>query len=347
MGLNQTYDKSIASNNSNIPPSYFQRSLVEISYDIVKQTLTLFSKNFKNIKQRFLLDSNFWIQNKLKPFEVLIKKIDTVECKKLYIQKTESILEHIRAGDIYQANISHRFKFEAQLDPFLFFLELLNRNPTPYSAFCNITECTIISASPELLIKKEKDYLYSRPIKGTRPRGKTFEEDERNKIELCHSVKELAELAMITDLMRNDLGKIAKPKTVKVDELFKLETYSSVHHLVSKISCTPIENLTSINILKEVFPGGSITGCPKRRAMEIICEIEKEPRGVYTGSIGIFKKGGDFHFNITIRTCVKEGNNYTLGLGSGIVIDSIPEKEYEETLHKGKPFFNILGIDIP
>ena len=194
MGLNQTYDKSIAPNDSNMPPSYFQRSLVEISYDIVKQTLTLASKNFENIKQRFLLDPNFWIQNKLKPFEVLIKKIDTIECRKLYIQKTEKILEHIRAGDIYQANISHRFKFEAQLDPFLFFLELLNRNPTPYSAFCNITEGTIISASPELLIKKEKDYLYSRPIKGTRPRGKTFEEDERNKIELCHSVKELAEL---------------------------------------------------------------------------------------------------------------------------------------------------------
>ena len=262
--------------------------------------------------------------------------------REVYIDKVEQIKELIREGEIYQVNLSQEFNFQSSREPFSLFRQICETNPAPFSAYIRYEQTSIVSTSPERFLSKKGNELETRPIKGTIQRGKTQEEDLKLKERLLTSPKERAELLMITDLMRNDLGKISTTGSVKTLEIWRCEAYTNVFHLISIIRSIAKANLKPLEIVRSCFPGGSITGCPKLRAMEAIDDFEKRARGIYTGSIGYFTGKGDFDLNIAIRTLVVEGDSYSLQLGGGIVIDSNPEAEYQETLFKGTSFFHLL-----
>ena len=206
----------------------------------------------------------------------------------------------------------------------------------------NLDDFEIISSSPERFLNTVDKIVTTRPIKGTRPRGKDKVEDEKNKLELLNSEKDKAELLMVVDLERNDLSKVCEKNTVKVTELFTLESYATVFHLVSEVTGKLKENITSIKCMRECFPGGSITGTPKIRSMEVIEEIEGIRRNIYTGSIGYFDFRGNCDFNIIIRTILKKGNKAYFGVGGGITIESEEVAEYEESLDKAKALMRVL-----
>lgn len=262
-----------------------------------------------------------------------------------YIDIVQQAQELIRAGEIYQVNLSQLFEFQSARHPFSFFRQMCEINPAPFSAYFRFGETSIVSTSPERFLCKKGNVLETRPIKGTIQRGKNAEEDQSFKKSLLSSSKERAELLMITDLMRNDLGKISSVGSVQVLDLWRCEAYTNVFHLVSIIQSLVKPTLTPLEIIRSCFPGGSITGCPKLRAMEVIDDLEKRPRGLYTGSIGYVTGSGDFDLNIAIRTLVKESEVFSLQLGSGIVIDSNPDEEYQETLFKGESLFHILQTE--
>lgn len=266
-----------------------------------------------------------------------------------YVDKIQRAKEFIRSGDVYQINLSQQWEFLGEVDSFDLFKRLALLNPAPFSAYLHLKDYSIISSSPERFLQKKGDILETRPIKGTAPRGKTAAEDAESRQKLLASEKERAELMMITDLMRNDLGKISVIGTVEVPLLCGCEAYQNVFHQYSIVKSRVLPSLHPLDIVRSCFPGGSITGCPKIRAMEVIEELEKRPRGIYTGSIGYFAHNGDFDFNIAIRTLLVADGKVLVQLGGAIVIDSEPLKEYEETYHKGRSIFEILnssGIDI-
>ena len=256
-----------------------------------------------------------------------------------YLKKVREAQKLIRAGDIYQVNLSQEFVYEGASNPFAVFESVAKINPAPFMAYLRLEDSAFVSSSPERFLQKRGDLLETRPIKGTSKRGKTLEEDHQQKEELLTSPKEKAELLMITDLMRNDLSRVSLPGSVKTEKIWHLESYTNVHHMLSIIRSISKENLDPLEIIRACFPGGSITGCPKLRAMEVIYELEQRARGIYTGSIGYFTGMGDFDFNIAIRTLFWRKNRISVQLGGAIVSDSIPEKEYEETLHKGESLF--------
>lgn len=285
---------------------------------------------------------------KQQALDIHISQISCSDTQKSYCEKISFIQEAILKGNIYQLNLAQEFKLDCE--PFVafeLFKQMIELNPASFMAYINCGEYAILSTSPERFLKKQGDLLETRPIKGTAPRSNDAEQDLINYQQLLQNDKERAELLMITDLMRNDLGQVSHPGTVKVKELWKCEKFSNVFHLVSVIESQTC-NHSPIAILKKCFPGGSITGCPKLSAMQIIAAIENRPRGIYTGSIGYFTGNGDFDFNIAIRTMVmknhQEKQQLQFQLGAGIVIDSNPSKEFEETLHKGRSLFKVLGI---
>ncbi len=251
---------------------------------------------------------------------------------------------YIRAGDIYQANLSQKFSFDFEGDSLKLYKRLRTINPSPFSAFLDFGDLKVVSSSPERLIKLTGRHCETRPIAGTRPAGKTFRESRKFSAELLLSEKERAEHLMLLDLERNDLGRVCEYKSVSVDEMMTLERYSHVMHIVSNVVGRLAEGKDRFELLEAVFPGGTITGCPKIRCMEIIEELEGAARGLYTGSIGYFDFNGNMDWNIVIRTLVLEGKKAFLQSGAGIVYDSCPEKEYEETLHKARVFLEALEI---
>jgi para-aminobenzoate synthetase component 1 len=255
-----------------------------------------------------------------------------------YINKVNQIKSHITEGDIYQVNLTNRFTAKTDMPGYGCYRRLRRLNPAPYSAYLNFGDFEIISSSPERLITKAGERIETRPIKGTRPRGKNKREDERLKSELSHSEKDRAELLMITDLSRNDLGMVAQTGSVTVSALHQLETYSSLHHLVSYIVARLDSSKSISDLMEAVLPGGSITGAPKKRAVEILLDIEPVPRMVYTGSIGWIHKG-DLDFNIAIRTILKTGDIYMVNAGGGIVADSDANEEYAEIITKARNLF--------
>ena len=261
--------------------------------------------------------------------------------KENFCSMVKKAKEYIAAGDIYQVNLSHRFEAEwpDNKDPFDLFLKLRDCSPAPFSAFYKIYDQTIISSSPECFLKMSGPGVLTRPIKGTRPRFNDPGEDERSAAELLTSPKEISELIMITDLERNDLGKVCEYGTVRVSELLKLEKFAQVFHLVSTIEGRLNEHNNHLSALKACFPGGSISGAPKFRSLEIIDELEVCPREIYTGSIGYFGINGESQFSIAIRTAYIQSGKLYLHAGAGIVADSDPESEYQETLHKASGFF--------
>lgn len=249
-----------------------------------------------------------------------------------WVNRVRRVREYITAGDIYQANLTHTFSAAPwTADPAAFYARLCAASPAPYACFLHLGDTAVLSASPECYLKIEGRRVMTRPIKGTRPRGG---DDASEVEELLASPKERAELVMITDLERNDLGQVCEYGSVRVTGLCALESFAHVHHLVSTVEGTLCQGVPAIRAVRACFPGGSITGAPKKRAREIIAELEPVPRGIYTGALGFFGCDGRAVFNIAIRTLVVRGGTATYGVGAGIVADSDPSAEYDETLHK-------------
>jgi aminodeoxychorismate synthase component I len=256
-----------------------------------------------------------------------------------YLSMVERAQEYIAAGDIYQVCLAHRFRAEFSGDPWPLYLALRRASPAPHAAYLSLGGETILSSSPECFLKMSGRHILTRPIKGTRPRMESPAEDERQALELTTSPKEIAELVMITDLERNDLGHVCEFGSVTASQLLHLERYAQVFHLVSTVEGTLREEISQVEALATCFPGGSISGAPKKRALEIIRELESAPRGLFTGAIGYFGYNGESQFNIAIRTVAIHRDESGRGLaefhvGAGITADSHPEREWEETLHK-------------
>ena len=262
--------------------------------------------------------------------------------KQEYIDSIEKVRQYIRSGDIYQANLTQRFEGKTKRSAFDIYSELREVGPTIFGGLLNFEDVQVISNSPERFIKVENRKIQTRPIKGTRPRGDNPEQDEFFKTELSNSEKDKAELLMIVDLERNDLGRVSEIGSVKVPELFKIEAYANVYHLVATIESEIDKDKDIYEVIKATFPGGSITGAPKIRAMEVIEELEPTRRNVYTGSIGYIGFDGLADLNIAIRTIVKKDDRITFQVGGGITWDSNPEDEYMETLHKAKSIMKTL-----
>jgi len=251
-----------------------------------------------------------------------------------YCRMVRRAQDYIAAGDIYQVCLAHRFRARWHGDPWAFHAALRHYSPAPYAAHLALGDTTVLSASPECFLRLSGQSIRTRPIKGTRPRRAAGDADERSAYDLITSPKEIAELVMITDLERNDLGRVCEYGSVHVAELLHLERFEQVFHLVSTVEGTLRPGLSHVEALAACFPGGSISGAPKKRALEIIAELEPAPRGIYTGAVGFFGFNGESHFNIAIRSVVLRGDEATFHVGAGIVADSVPENEWQETLDK-------------
>lgn len=347
LGISFLNVKSKFEYNSKIPLGYLgyypviieidhRKNKYEICYDtkfqdqafVIKQRIEEYKK------ERHILQKKSYIFTFKENFESYAKKIDIIK-------------NYIYEGDVYQINYTRRFngifKYSDYND---MYVKLKQTNPAPFSAFIRCSKWAIISSSPERLIKSTSGILETRPIKGTIQRGRFFLTDIFNKFRLKNSEKDKSELLMIVDLERNDLSRISESGSVRVDELFKIETYETIHHLVSTIRSKIKTDMTPFDVLYRLFPGGSITGTPKKRAVEIIDELEDFPRGIYTGTIGYIKGNGDFDFNIAIRTIVIEGNEFNYNVGGGITWKSQTEAEFLETEHKGLGLKRSLDFEI-
>jgi para-aminobenzoate synthetase component 1 len=273
--------------------------------------------------------------------DLLLKRSQngTLDCnfsREDYLTAIKKAKEYIAAGDIYQVNLSQRFSCPFEKSPLELYRRLRSLNPAPFAGLIQGEKWSLVSASPERFLQVRGDWVETRPIKGTRPRGVIPAEDERLAQELMASPKDRAENVMIVDLERNDLGKVCEFGSVQTTELCTLEKYPTVFHLVSTVEGKLRAEENALSCLRACFPGGSISGAPKIRAMEIIEELEPTKRGPYTGAMGYFCFSGDMDFNIIIRTFVVKNGRAYFQVGGGIVADSDPEAEYQETLDKGR-----------
>ena len=265
------------------------------------------------------------------------------DASRSYENGVNRILEYIRAGDVFQVNLSRAWqgRLSGELDSISLYESLCRNNPAPFACLIHHQQGDIIGSSPERLVRSRQGWAEVRPIAGTRPRSGN-EQDQQWLHELRTDHKELAEHVMLIDLERNDLGKICVPGSIEVNELMTLESYAYVHHIVSNIRGKLREDVSPVGVLKAVFPGGTITGCPKVRCMEIIAELESEGRGPYTGSVGYINRDGSLDFNILIRSLFRQGEHLHFRAGAGIVNDSIASRELEETRHKAKGLLKAL-----
>jgi anthranilate synthase component 1 len=253
---------------------------------------------------------------------------------------------HITAGDVYQVNLSRLWSARARegVEPWMLYQRLRRTNPAPFAGIARLGEGVLLSSSPERLVRFDDRLVETRPIAGTRPRLPGGADDEALRKELLEHPKERAEHVMLIDLERNDLGRICEAGSVTVDQFMVLESYAHVHHIVSNVQGRPRAGLTPGELVRAVFPGGTITGCPKVRCMELIAGLEQRARGPYTGSMGYLNRDGSGDLNILIRTLVQRGRALELAAGSGIVADSLPGRELEETRAKAKGLLLALGI---
>ena len=259
------------------------------------------------------------------------------EDETIYLEAILKVKDYIIEGDVFQVNLSRLWKVQqSNLNAVQIYQKLRKSNPAPFAGLAVHNNFSIISSSPERLIKIKHGIIETRPIAGTRKRDKNKDNDDALKAELIAHPKERAEHIMLIDLERNDLGRVCVPGTIQVDELMALESYAHVHHIVSNIRGELREDVLPGDVIKAVFPGGTITGCPKERCMAIISELEHEARGAYTGSMGYLNHNGDMDINILIRTMTLENNTLSFRAGAGLVADSVPEAELEETRHKAR-----------
>ena len=322
---------------SSTPIAYATRIPAAIIYDHQDDCTYYFcEKSFDHIKDlKSDCDKNFVTDISSEQF------IDVVveESESLYLDSIKKIKEYIVNGDVFQVNLSRLWQTKKHADKVnvtSLYKSLREANPAPFSGLVSHNDFTIISSSPERLVKVTNGLAETRPIAGTRRREQDNIKDEALKAELIAHPKERAEHIMLIDLERNDLGRICNPGSIKVDELMVLESYAHVHHIVSNVSGQLKENILPGDVIKAVFPGGTITGCPKVRCMEIIAELEHEARGAYTGSMGYLNHNGDMDINILIRTITLEDNTLYFRAGAGLVADSVAQSELEETRHKAR-----------
>jgi para-aminobenzoate synthetase component 1 len=350
---------STAMNDFNLPESYFAFYDTIAAFDHLEGKTYIVATGFPEMEERERLrrakmrleEMKRWlclghpviaVNRSLKQDkEITLKSNFTHE---EYIKAANRVREYIAAGDVFQVNLSQRFEADLEIPPYELYKRLRRVNPAPFASYLNFPDITIASASPERFLKVQGDSVETRPIKGTRPRGRDNIEDQRLAQELIHSTKDRAENVMIVDLERNDLGRVCRYGTIRVTELAILETFPTVFHLTSTIVGKLHQGKSDIDLLKATFPGGSITGAPKVRAMEIIDELEPTKRSVYTGSIGYLSFNGDLDINIVIRTfLIKEGRAY-FQVGGGIIYDSDSEAEYMETLDKARALIQALQL---
>ncbi|OQX19573.1 MAG: aminodeoxychorismate synthase, component I [Desulfobacteraceae bacterium IS3] len=311
------------------------------SYLVIHDKLENQTKQYGIVKGRIIIRPYSKVQNEGN-FSGNPDGFKSAFTRESYMDAVKQIREYIAAGDIYQVNMSQRFQMDFSGHPFALFKCLYERNPAPFFAYINAGDHHIVSTSPERFILQQGKRVEARPIKGTRPRGKTPEEDQRLRQELAESKKDDAELSMIVDLLRNDIGKVCEAGSVRVSEHKRVEGYQNVYHLVSIVEGRLDADKDSVDLLKAAFPGGSITGCPKIRAMEIIDELEPVRRHLYTGSIGYISFHDTMDLSIVIRTAVILNGQIIFSVGGGVVYDSDPADEYEETLHKGKTLMEVF-----
>nr|WP_284246560.1 aminodeoxychorismate synthase component I [Thalassotalea insulae] len=297
-----------------------QRTAIE---DILIKTLT----------QKVMSDAQFQLTS---PWQANLTKAS-------YQKKFEQIQAYLRSGDCYQINLTQRFSSHYKGDEYQAYLTLREKNQAPFSAFIHLPEQAILSISPERFLSLSKNTVQSKPIKGTMVRSSDPAQDRENANILSHSSKDKAENLMIVDLLRNDISKVCLPGSVKVPKLFDIESFPAVHHLVSTVEGKLADNFTACDLLRGAFPGGSITGAPKIRAMEIIDELEPHRRSIYCGSIGYLSACGNMDTSITIRTLVCENQRIHCWAGGGIVADSNVDAEYQESLDKVNKILPILA----
>ncbi len=270
--------------------------------------------------------------------DVTLTSFRAAMTKEKFMENIRKAKSYIEEGDIFQVVLSQRLTAELQGDPFSLYRKLRIKNPSPYMYYFDFDGYSIAGVSPESLIKVSGSQVITNPIAGTRPRGKSPEEDEMLSSDLLADEKELAEHKMLVDLGRNDLGRVCEFGSVKLKKFLSIEKYKHVIHLVSEVEGTLKKNFTAIDALTSCLPAGTVSGAPKIRAMEIINELENSKRGIYSGAIGYLSANGNMDFALTIRTMIIKGEQAYIQAGAGIVYDSVPEKEYEETLHKLKMF---------
>ena len=278
---------------------------------------------------------------------VIASRVTSNFTKDAYMRAVRTVKEFIVAGDVYQVNISQRFEADITGDPWELYRRLRHVNPSPFSAYLGFPEVSVLSASPEEFLKLEDGLLRTRPMKGTRPRGRSAAEDREVAAELLTSEKDRAENVMIVDLMRNDLGRVCVPGSIAVPELFAIEEYPTVHQMVSTVTGRTRTGIGPVEVLETCFPGGSVTGAPKIRAMEIIDELEPVQRSVYCGAIGYIGFDGSMQMSVPIRNILVTGDRAYVQVGGGIVADSDPEAEYRESLDKSAGSLMALDAEVP
>lgn len=349
----------ISTDDLNLPDSYFMFVNAGVIYDHWSKKIYIFSvdlsiQNLGNSGETAsdfvaIIEEKIREKKKNKYLEVnpldsdIRAKVTNVVSKRKYIDMIEKAKEHIRIGDVYEVNLSHRIEIESGSEPWQIYRRMNSVNPTPFAAYLQFGDLKIISASPERFLRLKDSKLESRPIKGTKRRGESPQEDENLRNELISSEKEKAENLMIVDLVRNDFGRVCRFGTVEVKELMAVEAYSGVFQMVSTIEGELSEDKDMFDCIKACFPGGSMTGAPKIMAMEIIEELETIRRGIYSGSLGYLSFSGEADLNIIIRTLIATEGKLYFQVGGAIVADSDPDKEYEETWHKAKPVLDAIG----
>ncbi len=340
-----------------IPDVRLLRPTVLIIHDNLKKKIFYIVNVFKDEKIKNYLIKYNYIKNEIRSLIYQSKRktqnnsrqtqnkkifVKSNTTKKQFINMVNAAKKYIKIGDIFQVVLSQRFEAKLTKKPLAIYKKLRITNPSPFMFFFNFNDFQIIGASPEILVRLRDNIITIRPIAGTRPRGKNIVQDKFYAKDLLKDKKELAEHLMLLDLGRNDVGKVSNINTVKVTEKFSIEKYSHVMHIVSNVEGIHNKNLSKLNSLLSGFPAGTVSGAPKIRAMEIIDELEKSKRKVYAGGIGYFSANGDFDTCIALRTAVTKKNKFYVQAGAGIVADSKPNKEYEETVNKAKALINAL-----
>lgn len=312
-------------------------AVAETKYEYLLEEI---EQDFQTLKDQSFMDRT--------DDQLIALKSLSEENVKPYLRHVEKIKQYIVDGDIFQANLSRQWQaiLKEDIDDSVLFKHLSMQNPSSFAAMACLDNMTIISSSPERLVSVKNGVVETRPIAGTRPRDENQNNDDALAQELLSHPKEKAEHIMLIDLERNDLGRVCRPGSIEVNELMTLETWEHVHHIVSNVRGELQANKTPIDVLRAVFPGGTITGCPKVRCMEILTELEQQSRGAYTGSLGYINTDGSMDFNILIRTMVRETNTkqITFRAGGGIVSDSVAENELEETRAKAKGLLKIFDL---
>lgn len=325
---------------SPFPDAYFIFPKRMILFDHVQNTLDLIVIEDENDCEKSLADFQKALSAEpdhayaVKTQSGQPSKTASSETRESYLEKVEKAKEYIRAGDIYQAVLSQQLQTQTSAAPIDIYRALRMLNPSPYMYYLDFNDFQVIGSSPEMLVKVAGKTAETRPIAGTRPRGKTVEEDERLAKDLLNDPKECAEHMMLLDLGRNDLGRVCDYGTVKVTQQMSIERYSHVMHMVSTVEGKLSDGKNALDVLKAAFPAGTVSGAPKIRAMEIIDELEPVSRGPYAGAVGYISFSGDLDTCITIRTLVLKNGTAYVQAGGGIVADSVPENEYQESLNK-------------